>query len=48
MVEGAENIRQRLAFLALDDDARAALAEFLPSLRAALPDILVKFYDHLS
>jgi len=47
MVEGAENIRQRLAFLTIDDEARAALAEFLPSLRTALPDILVKFYDHL-
>jgi methyl-accepting chemotaxis protein len=47
MADASDSTRQRLAFLTIDDDTRAALTEFLPNLRAALPDILAKFYAHV-
>jgi methyl-accepting chemotaxis protein len=41
------DMKQRLAFMGLDDAARQALREFSPSLEAALPDVLKRFYDHI-
>jgi len=42
------SIHDRLAFLEVDDDTRAALKEFLPIAEKALPGILTQFYEHLS
>ncbi len=47
MAESTDKLQERLAFLLVNDDTRAALADFLPTLRGALPDLLAKFYDHL-
>ncbi|HET8726087.1 MAG TPA: globin-coupled sensor protein [Alphaproteobacteria bacterium] len=43
----AYDCSDRLAFLAFDDDSRAALDEFRPILERELPGILHDFYDHL-
>jgi methyl-accepting chemotaxis protein len=47
MADAADAIRERLAFVTIDDDTRAALAAFLPTLKKALPAVLARFYDHL-
>jgi methyl-accepting chemotaxis protein len=41
------NLRDRLAFIGVDDDTRAALKEFMPVLEAELPGILARFYEHV-
>ncbi len=41
-------IADRLDFVGWDGESQAALAEFLPVLQAALPDILAGFYRHLA
>ncbi|HEY0836573.1 MAG TPA: globin-coupled sensor protein [Azospirillum sp.] len=41
------NLAEQLRFLRIDDDARAALAEFRPVIEAELPGILDRFYTHL-
>jgi methyl-accepting chemotaxis protein len=46
-VESASGIDERLQFLEIDGDTRAALAEFSPTLRSALPEILAEFYGHI-
>jgi len=45
--EAGNDLAERLAFVGIDPDTRAALAAFLPSLERELPGILGKFYDHL-
>jgi methyl-accepting chemotaxis protein len=45
--ERGNDMHQRLAFLQLDADAKAALAEVRPLLQAELPGILDAFYVHL-
>ena len=42
-----QSIDDRLAFLRIDADTRIMLREFEPVLKAALPDILAGFYEHL-
>jgi methyl-accepting chemotaxis protein len=49
-VRGVDEVaerRSRLAFLQIDDETRRTLAEFLPTIEAALPDVLAAFYDHV-
>jgi methyl-accepting chemotaxis protein len=41
------DLRDRLAFIGVDDSTRAALQEFMPALETELPGILARFYDHL-
>ncbi|MCQ4161363.1 globin-coupled sensor protein [Roseomonas sp. GC11] len=41
------DIRERLRFLTIDADSKAAMAEFMPVLQTALPEILRKFYGHV-
>jgi len=41
------DLHQRLAFLGLTDVSRQALREFAPTLDAALPAILSRFYQHM-
>jgi methyl-accepting chemotaxis protein len=43
----AAGVRERLAFLQLDADAKEALAEVQPLLKAELPGMLDAFYAHL-
>jgi Protoglobin len=47
VAESASGIGERLQFLEIDDDTRAALAEFSPTLRSTLPEILAVFYGHI-
>ncbi len=39
------DIRERLSFIGIDDDTRAALAEILPIIKTHVPGILVEFYE---
>jgi methyl-accepting chemotaxis protein len=41
------DIGQRLRFLQIDEDTRAALAEFRPVLERELPGIIAEFYRHM-
>ena len=38
----------RLKFLGIDDDTRSALKGFAPTLEAALPELLERFYAHMA
>lgn len=40
-------LSQRLQFLNIDEDARAALREFRPYVETEMPGILAEFYDHI-
>jgi methyl-accepting chemotaxis protein len=46
-VASDDHIADRLKFLVIDDATRASLAEFMPSLRRELPNILAAFYSHI-
>jgi methyl-accepting chemotaxis protein len=39
------DIRERLAFIGIDDETRSALSEVLPIIKSHLPSILGEFYD---
>lgn len=41
------DISDRLSFLGIDDETRAALHDFLPAMRKELPAILGSFYTHI-
>jgi methyl-accepting chemotaxis protein len=46
-VASDQGINERLNFLRVDGAARAALAEFMPTLRRELPNILLAFYKQV-
>lgn len=41
-------LKQRVSFVEIDQDTFAALDEFRPVIKAALPGILIEFYAHIS
>lgn len=47
-VQDTNDVQNRLSFMLLDDDARRALREVAPQIKAALPEVLKGFYAHLS
>ncbi|AZI37872.1 putative methyl-accepting chemotaxis protein [Caenibius tardaugens NBRC 16725] len=43
-----DSISDRLEFLEIDEETRAALCDFLPLVDDALPVVLIEFYEHLA
>ena len=44
----AEILKNRVSFVEIDQETLAALDEYRPALKAALPGILAEFYAHVA